>query len=109
MAISSADVLRHSIYADTTENSFSPEWKLRAGKYNEECHFGANTHMVIAFTFVYALLDAVISFCGDNLSSDESSKETTLLLSKEAKSLIDSQIRPPPLTFDLDLESKCLV
>ena len=111
LAVSSADVVRRIIYADTSETVFSPVWRMRQGKFREECHFGAAGHELIMWAFGYSLLEVMTSFCEDQdlhehlhgIIGGTFSKEPKI--SPAALELVNNNnVPPPPLDLALRLE-----
>ena len=108
-AVSSADVVRNIIYADTTESVFSPVWKMKKGKFREECHFGASGHQLITWSFAYSMLEVITSYCEDEEYASGDLHET-LDATRERKiapvalELLNNNVPPPPLDLELRLE-----
>jgi hypothetical protein len=67
-AMSSAQVVRRWIYADTNDEIFTAAWLDRKNKQNEEqwkvdVHFGMPGHVFIALTVAYSLLTMTLNYC----------------------------------------------
>lgn len=116
LAVSSADVVRRVVLADTSETMYTPKWTMNGGRYKEEVHFGAGGHMLILWTLAYGILDAVTTYCDDErwqlerrgaLTNDTKTTEdmsaSPFTFNTHAKDLADSSL-PPPLTNDTMLE-----
>ncbi|CAB9515449.1 expressed unknown protein [Seminavis robusta] len=67
-AISSAQVVRRWVYADTTEKIFSAEWIDKKGRETRDVHFGMPGHQMIAWTVAYSFLTMALEFCEEETS-----------------------------------------
>lgn len=117
LAVSSADVVRRIVLADTSETMYTPKWILNGDRYKEEVHFGAGGHMLILWTLAYGMLDAVTTYCDDErwqleqratLANETAATDTDMSSSPfsfnaHAKELVDNSL-PPPLTNETMLE-----
>ena len=117
LAVSSADVVRRIVLADTSETMYTPKWILNGDRYKEEVHFGAGGHMLILWTLAYGMLDAVTTYCdeerwqleqwatsaNDTAATDTDMSSSPFAFNTHAKELVDNSL-PPPLTNETMLE-----
>lgn len=62
-AVSSAQVVRRYIYANTREEIFSAQWTTRKWPWRVDVHFGMPGHVFIAWTVAYSMLTMALNFC----------------------------------------------
>jgi len=115
LAVSSADVVRRIVFADTGETMYTPKWIMKGDRFKEEVHFGAGGHMLILWTLAYGMLDAVTTYCDDerwtmerngalqNGTAAEDTSSSPFTFNPDAKNLVDNSL-PPPLTNETMLE-----
>jgi len=115
LAVSSADVVRRVVLADTSETMYTPKWIMNGDRYKEEVHFGAGGHMLILWTLAYGMLDAVTTYCDDEMWQLErngrlpqdatvtNASSSPFTFNPHAKHLVDKYM-PPPLTNETMLE-----
>jgi hypothetical protein len=98
MSVSYADVVRRHVYADTSETTFTlPEWPKKV-----EVHFGMGGHVAIAWSVLYAMMDAFMGYC-DNRFFAEEMKNRPGVFSESVLHLVNT-VPPPELRPDLTLQ-----
>jgi hypothetical protein len=62
-AVSSAQVVRRLLYADTSDDIFTASWSDRKSEWKVDVHFGMPGHVFIALTVAYSLLTMALNYC----------------------------------------------
>jgi hypothetical protein len=110
MHVSSADVVRRHVYADTNETTFSSFWPLETtgeyrGQPSVEVHFGMGGHVAIAWSILFAMFDVVKSYCENQAFQQIMKKDGVKgVFSKQVLDLVD-EVPPPELKSSLLLQN----
>ena len=110
LAVSSADVVRRIVYADTKELNFSPKWRLQRknkSRYAENCHFNWPGHQMITWVWAYSFLDALVTYCQQEDQDFMIPQGHTSSLTQKSQQLLlhnNPNLLPPGLTDTLQLE-----
>jgi len=98
MVVSYADVVRHSVYAQTAEKIFSSTFGL-AKKVDP--HFGMAGHVTIMWSVAFAVVNALTEFCQDKLFMASADTRPESIFSAKISTLKTTS--PPALTKELTL------
>lgn len=93
--VSYADVLRRSIYANTNETTFT----------SPPVHFGMGGHMAIAWTALYAMVEAVSGYCDNQAFIEKMEQEGREGVFPESVLNLMNTVQPPKLSPELLLST----
>ena len=98
MVVSYADVVRQSVYAQTTEKIFSSTF---GSSKKVDAHFGMAGHVTIMWTVAFAVVNALTEFCENKLFMAIAHTRSKSIFSTKVSTL--KTIPPPALTKGLTL------
>lgn len=100
MAVSYPDAVRDIVYQNTTETTFSANWKNQRSSPNDdlkiEVHFGFEGHTAISWVVAYSLLEVLSNYCDEQGNAPAAVKQQQPLESTIAI--------PPPLDDTIRLQ-----
>ena len=104
--VSYADVLRRAIYANTQETIFTERWPpgtLWNG--SGPIHFGMGGHMAIAWTVMYAMVEAISDYCDNQAFAKKMKQEGYEGVFPESVLTLMNTVPPPKLSPKLLLST----
>jgi hypothetical protein len=105
--VSYADVLRRAIYANTNETIFTERWQLdETGRFHpHQVHFGMGGHMAIAWTVMYAMVEAISDYCDNQAFVKKMKQEGYKGVFPESVLTLMNAVPPPKLSPKLLLST----
>jgi hypothetical protein len=94
--VSSAQVVRRLVYAQTRETIFSPAWNLQSLTTKSNVHYGLSGHMTVAWVLLYSILQVTVNVCQDEYAGMVVARTTPPPPTVSSSSSSSSRSPPPP-------------